>query len=204
MFLIHTELTMRFSFLSLVFLLSLIDVTIAEGNNYEEFLPLDELNESEWNLGNSVTATSVDLVDADLFEYPFELNDQELPQVIASNNQGCSSGGTPALNRLRPRGDDDYCGSNLGPQERPLIIPNLSTLKLESFCPNKFGPLASNLVCASKDPQNVQSSSLFNGISLLECESGMFPVLYPFLETKTLRRVNHENHNNKILMKMRV
>ena len=179
-YLLTTELIMRFFILFLTFLPLLVDVTLADVYDYEEFLPFDEPNESLWTLDDSVTATDLYSLDAGQIEYPFELYDQELPQDIASIDLGCSSGGIQALDRLRPRGgDEEFCRSNLGPQERPLIIPNLATMDLELLCPNMFGELASHLVCASKIPGNVQTSSVY-GTTLLECEAGMF---LPFSES---------------------
>lgn len=163
---------LRCFFLSFVYLAPLLDVTVAEGNNYEDFLPLNELNEPEWTLGNSATASNVDLFDADQLEYPFELEDQDLPQDIASADQGCSSDRTQGFDRLKPRGGDEiFCKSNLGPQDPPLVIPNLFTMNLEVLCPNKLAGLASNLVCASPISENVQISLLV-GTTLLECELG--------------------------------
>lgn len=158
-------------FPSLVLLLALLDLALADDGFYEEFLPPNDPNESEWTLANSMTAANVDLINADRSEYLFESNGPELPQDIASTDRGCGSREGQALNRLRPRGDDDFCGSNLGPIQLPTIIPNLSTLKLDTFCPNKFGPLASNLVCASKNPDNIKTS-LFTGTSLYDAEAG--------------------------------
>lgn len=170
---------MRFFLLFLAFLPTLMDVTLAEDNNYDQFLPSDEPNESEWTMGNLASATNLDLIDTGSFEDPSVSYNQELPQYPAGTGMGCSSEEVQPLNRLRPRGVDDYCQSNLGPQERPVIIPNLSTLDLEALCPNKFIESALQLVCASKNPENIRSS-LFTGITLFECEAGVFPVFSEF------------------------
>ena len=175
---------MQFFLSFLVFLLISNDVTVAEGSNYEDFLSSSDPDESEWTLGSSLTTTSLDLVDAGQIEFPFESNDQELPQVVASAAQGCSSGGTQALDRLRPRGGDDaLCGNNLAPQTPPLIIPGLSSLDFQALCPNRFDLLATKLVCASTNPSNVQSS-LTLGTTLFESEEGVFSVFSKSIASK--------------------
>lgn len=175
----NAERMMQFFLSFLVSLLTLNHVTVAEGSNYEDFISSDP-NESEWTLGSSLTTTSLDLVDSGQIEFPFEPNNQELPQVVASAAQGCSSGGTQALDRLRPRGvDDDFCGSNIGPQDPPLAIPDRFPLNLEAFCPNTFDVLAKKLICASPNPANVQPSFIL-GATLLESEEGVFHVFSKF------------------------
>lgn len=170
---------MRSFTIFLAFLLTIIYVTLAEDNNYEEFLPSGDPSESEWTSGNLVTATNTDLVDAGLFEDPLESYDQQPGQDIASTGGGCSSGGKQTPDILRPRGVDDSCGSNLGPDERPLVVPNIFTMNLEVLCPNKFGELAVNLVCASETAANTQPTIM--GTTLLECELGVFLVFLKIL-----------------------
>lgn len=161
---------LSFPYLLLLLLLPLLKVALADDSLYEDFLPSNDPNEPEWALSSS--SASLDLVDTAQIEYPFELSDLEVPQDIASTGRPCGFVGGQALNRLRPRGDDDFCTSNLGDIQLPTIIPNLSTLKLDTFCPNKFGPFVSNLVCASKDPEKMKPS-IFTSISLEDAEPGI-------------------------------
>lgn len=163
---------MQIFLLLLTFLVSRIDVALADDNDYEEFLPSNEPDQSEWTLDDVMTGNNMDLFDNGQFEYPSESYNQDLSPDFVSFDKGCSSAWAQTPEMLSPRGDDDFCGSNLGVQELPVVIPNLSTLNLASFCPNKFPEVASQLVCASDNPANMQSS-LF-GISLMESKAGVF------------------------------
>lgn len=162
-------LTMRTFVLLIAFLLPVLDVIFAEEKNYEAFLLSGAPNEFEWTVGDLGTGATEDLIDASPLEYTVESYDQDFPLDVASTGDRCSSGD------ILRRGVDDLCGSNLGPQERPLVIPNLGTLDLNGLCPKKSLALGSILVCASKDPQNIQRS-IFTGTSLYESERGAFLV----------------------------
>lgn len=164
---------MRSFILFIIFPLAVLDVIFAEESNYEAFLLSAEPNEFEWTMGDLETGPTEDLIDASPLEYTLEPYDQGLPLDVASTGDSCSSGG------LLRRGVDDYCGSNLGPQERPLVIPNLGTLELDEFCPKKFPSLASILVCASTESKNIQTS-IFIGASLFESQLGVFLVCSEF------------------------
>ena len=157
---------MRCFVLLVTSLLTISHGIVADDNLYEAFLPSSELDGSEWTSNDLGTATNGDLMDISSFEDPMASLDQGLPMEFAGTGSDCS------LGTLRPRGVDDYCGSNLAPPEKQLIIPNLSTLQLDLLCPKKFPSLTSNtLVCASKDPDNIQSS-LFMAKSLFEAQLG--------------------------------
>lgn len=170
----HTWSIMRSFFPFAVFLVAPIISTLSADNIYEAFLPSNEPDEPEWSPGAFGTVFNEDMVDVSPLEVPADFLGQGMSVDIASTGDRCSSGGVQLPGVMKRRaGADDYCsgGSNLAPPEKQLVIPNLSTLKLDDFCPKKFPSLASLLVCASIDPTKT-TSSLFLGYALEDSQLG--------------------------------